>query len=618
MVVRSISSVFGASSRRAGRGLRAAALLSAVVLVGCSSAASDTPSATTEPGGPVATAGPSQAAPGSPDVAITAITYSEDAASPLFAVVELGPNEAGYSRLDVYRAGDGRLSSVVGYGPQDLPTVIAFDLEGRPARMDASGYVAEFTYPSSDVEVVITAPDGTVVRDRGPLDLGAAVPARRTPNARLVSLMEEPPAPGMVRWPATFRSYSVFKLDVVSSGTNPGPWTRHVQFRDEGCRADSGMDCAAGIFGSLMTTGSPVKLYVVSYASTLDEPGSNDWVWRTRTDCESYTSEAEQLMSAAGWTLVGAGGAYQAVTFYIGSGFPLLSLGLYTAGFALTALRKPVASFAKLDCGSVPNLQKVEDEFLDRRSQKTVTITVTASGDCGTEPETGWRIKEPATQTITFEPFSPVYRSAFGAVPSSDLPDDQPVPRGAITQVDDLPVVGEIRFQAADCAVDMEGAFDLAATAAAVGMPTSDASLWAKLFTRNEIALDLKPTDGEPTRPIDVTGTFALTYEVPGGGYVEGYDNCVVTSAVTGTLEGKMTQVDGNRAKGSATIKMVPSLRDCPAGVFSTETRILENVAWSASGKDETALNGEIVFFTNPTTVDGPRASWLFKVNAKP
>ncbi len=127
------------------------------------------------------------------------------------------------------------------------------------------------------------------------------------------------------------------------------------------------------------------------------------------------------------------------------------------------------------------------------------------------------------------------------------------------------------------------------------------------MFTRNEIALDLKPTDGGPTRPIDVTGTFALTYEVSGKGYLTGYDDCVVTSAVTGTLEGKMTQADGYRAKGSATIKMVPSVRDCPAGVFITKTRILKNVAWTASGKDESALNGEIVFFANPTAVDGPR-----------
>ena len=593
-------------------------MLAVVVLVGCGPGAPATPSVTTEPGRPVATAGPSQIAPGAAEgaVAITAITYSEDPASPFFAVVELGPNDAGISRLDVYRGADGRLSSIVAYGPEDLPAIITFDPEGRPLRMDASGYVVEFTYPSSDVEVVITAPDGSVVRQRGPLDLGAAVPAPADPNARLASYMGEPPPPEMVQWPITFSSHSILRIEVVHTGTNPGFPAEHVQFPDVGCTPVTGTDCALEFgsylsppLGALTDPAYPdplpldrvhFKFDVASSVATGMTSDPDHLIWRTRADCDAYAARTRTMWSNWGWAPLGVSGIWQATAVLLAIKAPVVAGVILVAAVAIKSLGI-IDERTNPACGTVPNLALIQDEWFDALSAELATITVTASGDCDPKsPETGWRIKQPTTQTVTFQPFNPVNRSAFGASAET------------FAGIDHLPVIGTITFQAADCAVDMEGAFDLAATAAAVGMPTSDASLWAKLFTRNEIALDLKPTDGEPTRPIDVTGTFALTYEVSGRGQVEGYDNCVVTSAVTGILEGKMTQADGYRAKGSATIKMVPSVRDCPA-VFRTDTRILKNVAWMASGKDETALNGEIVF-----TVDGPRTSWIFKVNAKP
>ena len=629
MGVEAIPSSGGVSRCRAGGRLWAAAVLLAVILAGCGPGSSSTPPVPTVPGGLAATPGPSQvvpsqAAPGSPegDVVVTAITYSEDPASSFFAVVELGPNDAGISRLDVYRGADGRLSTIVAYGPEDLPAMITFDPEGRPLRMDASGYVVEFTYPASDVEAVITAPDGSVVRQRAPLDLGAAVPAPDPPNARLASYMGEPPPPGMVQWPITFSSHSILRIEVVHTGTNQGSPAEHVRFHDVGCTPVAGTDCALE-FGSyfsppldpLTEPSFPLpsvldrvhfKFDVANSVATGMTSDTDQMIWRTRADCDTYAAGARKMWSNWGWAPLGVSGIWQATAVLLAIKAPVVAGVILAAAVAIKVLGT-IDEGASLDCGTVPNLALIQDEWFDGLSAELATITVTASGDCDPKsPETGWRITQPTTQTVTFQPFNPVNRSAFGASAET------------FAGIDHLPVIGTITFQAADCAVDMEGAFDLAATAAAVGMPASEAGKWAKLFTRNQIALDVKTTDGEPTSPTIVAGTFALTYRVPARGYVTGYDDCVMTSTVTGTLEGTLTQAGAYRATGLATIKMVPSLQDCPASFFVTKTRILRNVKWTASGKDETALKGEIVFSANPTAVDGPPVSWIFEVSAKP
>jgi hypothetical protein len=589
------------------------AVLMVVILAGCGSGAPATPPVPTEPASPVATAGPSeaapsqaapsQAAPGSPegDVVITAITYSEDPASPFFAVVELGPNDAGISRLDVYRGAEGRLSSIVAYGPEGLPAIISFDPAGRPVRMDTSGYVVEFTYPASDVEVVITAPDGSVVRQRGPLDLGAAVPAPAAPNARLASYMQEPPVPGMVQWPIDVYSYSLVHLAVLRRGINAGSIAEHVTFPEVRCTPAPFMNCAAEIvwakdWGARETT---PRLRVSSWVSAGENPnvGPDNLIWRTRADCDAYKPLVDTALSATGGLIFVGGGIYKVVLAAAAN--PWITTSLFVVAGAIKAWQW-LGPSSKPDCLKVPNLEQAQDALLNRWALATATITVTASGDCDAKsPETGWRIKQPTTQTVTFAPFNPVNRSQFGA--------------SAATA--ETPLVGRIEFLAADCAVDMEGTFDLAAMAAAADMPPGDADDWAKMITKNQVLLELKP-GVEPTSSIDATGTFALTYRVSGRGYVTGYDDCVVTSTVTGTLEGKMTQA--GRYGGFATIKMVPSLRDCPADFFALKTVILKNVVWTASVKDEITLNGKIVFTTDLVVVDGPPVSWIFIVKAKP
>ena len=609
MGVEAIRASGGASRYRAGRGLRAAAVLFSVILVGCSPGAPATPPVTTAPVSPVTTPGPSpaassQAAPGSTegDVVITAITYSEDPASPFFAVVELGPNDAGISRLDVYRGADGRLSSVVAYGPEGLSSIIAFDPEGRPLRMDAGGYKAEFTYPASDVEVVITAPDGSVVRKRGPLDLGATVPAPAAPNAHLASFMEEPPAPGMVRWPIDFHSYSVVHLAVLRRGTNAGSIAEHVQFPKVLCTPAPFMGCAAEIvwakdWGASETT---PRLHVDSWVSSADPDPENpnpnpSWIWRTRADCDAYKPLLDRLVPGAGVAVYGIG-AYRAVkaaaTVVVAA--PRLALGLVVVAGVIRAWQEWGPS-SKPDCNSVPNLQKMQDAFLNHWALATATITVTASGDCRTSPQTGWLIKEPTTQTVTFEPFNPENRSPFGASADTDR----------------TPLVGTIRFEAADCAVEMEGAFDLAATAAAAGMYPGAADVLAKMVTKNEILLELKKTDVQPSSPIDVTGTFALTFSSPDCCGFSLPNGCTSTQTTRGTLKGTIPQADDYHATGHATISVASSEYSCisPRAMKPTE------FAWTALGNQAT-LKGKIEFSGELT--GGPPVSWIFIVKEKP
>ena len=619
----------GASRRRAGRSLRAAAVLSAVILVGCGSGPPATPAFTTDPGRPVATAGPSHTAPGSTegDVAITAVTYSDDPASPFFAVVELGPNDADISRLDVYRGADGRLSNVVAYGPEDRPAVITFDAEGRPLRVDASGYVADFTYPASDVEVVVTAMDGSVVRNRGPLDLGATIPVPRTPNARLASLMEEPPAPGMVRWPATFYSFSVFKLEVVRKGTNRGIAVDHVLFPDASCTPSAGMSCTAWIrwvkpepLSEWRTEHPAPWLYVTTFASTKGEPGSDQPVWRTRADCDAYTPLVDTAVSGLGLVVYGIG-AYRAVigAATVVAAAPRLALGLAAVAGAVRAWQKWGPS-SKPDCNRVPNLQLIEDAFFDQRSTQTATITIAASGDCVRHPTSGWRIKEPKKKTVTFEPFNPVHRSAFGAVPG-----DEPVAK--------LRSAGTITFQAGDCAVVMEGEFDIAAQAAAAGMSKANAAAFAKLVTENRIELELKKTGLEPTAPVGVTGTFTYTIELPGTmlwsiheGVGEGvfgvspdpmppeWADCRMISTMKGTLQGTLTSAGEYRAKGLATVSAVgstPGCADTNANLEVGKPQTWKKIAWKAVGSEAT-LKGA---FEIPGSDESSPMSWIFKVN---
>jgi len=608
--VGTIPSSGGASRWRVGRGRRAAAVLLVVILAGCGSGVPATPPVLTEPVGPAASAGPSQAAPSQAapgftggDVAITSITYSEDPASPFFAVVELGPNDAGISRLDVYRGADGRLSSVVAYGPEGVPAVITFDPAGRPLRMDASGYVVEFTYPASDIEVVITAPDGSVVRQRGPLDRGAAVPAPAAPNARLASYPQAPLPSGMVEWPLRFASHSVFDLDVTYTGPNPDLWMRHVTFPDVRCTPVSpGMTCAAQVVWPAYRQGAwlaPLdrtpSLLVSSYASAGKNPnlGSDNLIWRTHADCDAYKPLVDSLVAGTGVAvyLIGAFRAVKAAVVVVAAA-PRLALGLVVLAGAIRAWQQWGPS-SKPDCNSVPNLQQMQDKFFSDRDGDTVTLAVTASDDCVQHPETGWRVKDPTTQTLPFQPFLSKNRAQFNG-PSLD-------------RISYLPTVGTITFQAADCAAEMVGSFDLAASAATMGMPKSSADVWAKMFIDNQILLKVKRAGVEATSPIDVTGKFTLTSASPDCCGTSLPNPCSSSQSISGTLKGTISQAGGYVAEGLATISVVNSRYSCAL----PEPGL--TVKWAALG-DETSLNGAIEM---PGESGRPPMSLIFTVRGK-
>ena len=545
------------------------------LLVGCSSGLPATSPPVTGPVHPAATPGASTVPPGSTGagVVITAITYADDAASRFFAAVELGPNDAGIHQLDLYRGTDGRLSRVVAHDATNMPAVISFDPQGRPIRIDSRGYVVELTYPAADVEVAVTAPDGTVVRERGPFDLGASVRERTGPMARLASYAEVRPEPGMVPMPMSFYSYSVVDLEVVHKGANEGLTAHHVRFRDVGCSPDSGMDCDAQVGTSLATTPPTSKVLVSSHASTLDEPEADSWVWRTRAECDQYTTRVQRILSTAGWAQMAGGGIYQVVSLAT-KAVPWLGLTVFTVGATLK-IWSAVDSSGKPECQTVKSLEQLEDAFLDRRSGKTATVTVTATGDCDRSPTSGWRIKDP-TQTISFQPFRPDNRSPFGAV-------------GSLFDVDGLPIAGTIRFQATDCAVAMRGTFDMAATAREMGAPASAAAAFAAMFTDNSIVLELKKPAAPSTAPILVTGTLTLTAASANTCGRSDGPGSVATQWITGTLEGRITQADGYRASGDATISYRSSANTCLAVPSLQATRF----AWQASG-DESTLRGTI------------------------
>ncbi len=579
------------ATRRDGLGIRAAAVLVAGILVGCSpGGAPTTPVLTTpaqpgvtEPAQPGMTQSPSPAAPGSPAdaFAVTAITYSEDEASLLAAVAELGPNDAGVSRLDLYRDAEGRLGSAVVHREAGLPAVITFDTTQRPVRIEAGGYVAELSYPSSDVEVVVTAPDGSVIRERGPLNPGAAIPGPRAPTARLAAFMEEPPPPGKARWPLTVRTYGTVLVEVKHTGVNPGTVLDHVAFSGLRCTAEGGTGCAV----EMLASRAGARIDVTSTVSTGDDAKADTLIWRTREDCDKFAPYAEKLVSDAGWGALAVSGLYQVVAL-AGAGYPPLGAALYSLG-AVIKIWGPGAVF-KPACGRVPNLQALEDSVLDRVSGATAAITLTAAGDCDDDPETGWRINEP-TQTLTLQPFLPPNRSPFGASRS------------------EASEIGTITFNASDCAVAMGGTFDLVASAVTAGVPKAAAATWAALFTENVILLEIKDADRAPSVPIDVTGTFTLTLTSPdccGRGVPAG---CTSTQTTKGVLRGMITQADGYLAEGLATVSTVDSKFSCAAPHAADQT-----VKWTAVG-DAQSLHGAIVM---PAQGGAPAMSLLFTVKA--
>ena len=189
---------------------------------------------------------------------------------------------------------------------------------------------------------------------------------------------------------------------------------------------------------------------------------------------------------------------------------------------------------------------------------------------------------------------------------------------------------------AASLCRSMEGQFDLAATSAAADMSAEGAASFAKLVTENRIQLELKKAQAQSTAPIEVTGEFAITLELPGeffwgihegiGGQVFGaspepmpstWASCVVASRMTGTLEGQLTTAGGYRVTGLAKVSVMPSKRGCEA-MGADEPKLgkpatLTKVKWDASG-DEATLRGRI---TVPGTGGDASWAWIFVVDKR-
>jgi hypothetical protein len=563
---------------------RTLVVLLAGVLASCGPSSSPSEPAGSATPSPAAGASEAPTQPTLPEAPIEAITYSQDPASALFAVAEFGANEAGVSRVDLYRSADGRLETIVALGPDGLPVVIALDPTGRPVRMAVRGYDLEFTYAASDVEVIITAPDGSVDRLRGPVGQGAGIPARATPNARLVSYAAEPPYPGMVQWPIRFYSYAVVNLEVVKKG-RPGPMTGHVRFRDAVCAVDQDA-CDARIDEG---DGRAARVWITSSGAAGERTGQDAWIWRTQADCLAFEPLAEKVLGGATVTLMAGGAIYQILSLGGFIAAPWIGLALFGTGVVVT-MNKADIPFKKPICGAVNSLEAVQQQFFNDRAGNWATLTVTALGDCDDSPATGWRIEE-ETKKVTFQPFLPNNRAVFTG--------------SGQDQITDPPVIAKITFDAADCAREMTGAIDLKNL-----YPTA-AQLAAikQLVTENHVSLTLTDVEGNPNVKATVTGNLELTIRLDGaflwrihesvGQNVFGvsirpmppaWADCAITSTTKGTLEGKQSAIGAQGLKGRATVTSTSTISGCE----DTNSNLkvgknpapLKDVPWAAEGDD--------------------------------
>jgi hypothetical protein len=603
-------------------GSRFAVVLVAAVLAACGPSSSPGSS----PGAPAGSATPSPAAeaseapvlPAGAELPIRAITYSEDRASPLMAVAELDANKADVARLEFYRDPTGALRSVVAFHGDGALSVLTFDAQGQLGAVESRGYRVDFAYTETEVEATITGPDGAVVQRRGPIDpaTGAALPAAspaRPASARTV-LAE----PQMAPYPMVVESFGVVPVEVRYSGKSRDPSYMHVRFDNEGCMPSADINCEARLM-TMWHDGTPTLVALVrTWVYLPDDPQAPGVVWRTPADCDSFTSEWETSLKWSGWLqIVGAGLAGAASL--VGYSSPPVSVTIFLVGVNLKVLGAGTAVFLPKDCWLAPNLLNVRQAALNQKAGATATLTVTATGDCGVAPTTGWRIKEPRRSALTLQPLLPNNQSRF----------DQP---GSGPELYYLPKMATITVDAADCGKEMTGKVDLK-----ILYPTA-AALAAinKLVTENRVALTLTEVDGNPDVKATVTGELTLTIRLDGpalwrlhsgvGEAVFGVDaepmppewaDCAITATTTGALEGKQSTAGGQGLKGLATITAASTISGCEdtdANLGADPKPVtVEKVPWTAAG-DDAAMRGivHLAGTTKENTYDLP-----FVVRAK-
>jgi hypothetical protein len=535
--------------------------------------------------------------PALPDAAIRSITYSEDPASALMAIAELDQNEADVERLEFYRDAAGALRSVVAYHGSGGPSVLGFDAEGMLSAVESDGYHVDFAYTGTEVEATITDPAGTTVTERGPLQAmpeGAipAAPASRAASARTV-LAE----PGMVAYPMVVESVGVVPIEVRYNGKSRDPSSRHVTFENEVCVPGDGINCDARLMTMWQDGKSTLVALVNTWIHTPDDPTAPGVIWRTRADCESFTSTWETSLKYASGVQLAAAALMAAATVLVRYSKPALSVTIFVVGATVKVLGAGTEVLLPKDCGLVPNLLELRKAALDQKASATAVLRVKTTDDCAPGRTTAWRVKEPKSRELSIQPLLPANQSRLG----------QP---GTGPELAYLPQMGTLTVDAADCTREMTGKIDLKPLYPKAEQRAS----FEKLITENRASLEFAEVEGNPDVRATVTGEIVLTLTLDGpvlwrihsGVGQEVFDadahpmpaawaDCAITSTTTATLEGRQSMSGGQGLKGRATVTATSTISGCEdtnANLKAGENRApLKDVPWTAEG-DDAAMRG--------------------------
>jgi len=577
---------------------RFATVLLAAVLAACGS----TGAPGSSPGAPAGSTVPSPAAgstatptgPALPEAAIRAVTYSEDPASALMAVAELDPNEADVERLEFYRDAAGALRSVVAYHGAGGPSVLGFDAEGLLSTVDANGYHVDVAYTGTEVQATITDPEGATVTERGPLQAmpeGAipVAPSNRAASARTV-LAE----PGMVTYPMVVESFGVVPIEVRYSGKSRDRYSKHLTFEDEACVPGEGLNCDARLMTMWHEGKTTLVALVETRIQTPSDPAAPGVIWRTRADCESFTSSWETSLKVASGVQLTAAALMAAATVLFRYSKPALSVTIFVVGATVKLLGTGTEVFLPKDCGLVPNLLDVRKAALDQKASATAVLRVKATDDCAPGRTTAWRVKEPKSRELSIQPLLPANQSRLG----------QP---GTGPELFYLPQMGTLTVDAADCTREMTGTIDLKP----LYPDAEQRASFEKLVTENRASLEFAEVEGNPDVRATVTGEIVLTLTLDGpflwrihssvGQEVFDVDahpmpaawaDCSITSTTTATLDGRQSAGGGQGLKGRATVTATGTISGCEdtnANLKAPESSApLKNVPWTAEGDDAT------------------------------
>jgi hypothetical protein len=543
---------------------------------------------------------------------VASITWSEDATSPFAAVIEVGPNDADLARLELYRAADGSIGTVVGYDASGRQVTIAFDPDGRPlAGWIDDGTRIDVRYTASDAEVTVTFPDGTMERETAPITLGSA------------------PVGGDVVGRTTVRTVAAEKVPyrgaVWTSGTLDVKTTRTdgkaipadaIHYDTSGCvTPDKDVECFAMV--EPLDDGAIVTVTSVVSDRT---PAAGQEVWRTVEDCDAARSAGQTNWRAAGSGLTVGGAARAIASRAAGRRLGLFNFVLITvlvAGIGLTLSWYPAKTAES--CGTVPNLEKIGRGLLDAKDQVTVAVTVGAkpTTPCTTSTADGMRIRKPSN-TVTVAPFIPSHRSAVTA--------DRPIG----VAPGSVPALGSVAFSATGCPITMTGPFDAAALMKATEMRMSSLAAFRKLLGENSVEIVIEPPEtAGASSPVTGEFVFSLVFS---DDFLWGIQNSVgqelfdvsesmppewVGCEMTLRFSGKMTGT--NSVKGAIWIadgKASAGTKGTLTGCAGTNLKVGEPVkmpgaTWLLKG-DATKMDGRLLV-NDP----GDGSPWNLKVSLK-